>query len=76
MVAVPIPAPVTIPLDDPIVATEVLLLAQVPPLGVQLSGEVPPRHSVVTPLMGATELTLIVFVAALAFPHASVAVTV
>ena len=50
MVAVPAATPVTMP-DVPIVATPVLLLAHVPPVGVLLSVDVLPTHTTGDPII-------------------------
>jgi hypothetical protein len=51
IVAVPIPAPDTIPLLF-IVATNVLLLAQVPPVAASANGIVVPMHRLAAPVTG------------------------
>lgn len=51
MVAVPAPAPETMPDEEPTVATPVALLLHVPPVGLQLSVVVDPSHTVVVPVM-------------------------
>ena len=66
MVAVPAATPVTMPVDDPTVAMEVLPLVQVPPLTVLLKVDVVPGHSEVVPLIVPAlveELTVTVLVA-------------
>jgi hypothetical protein len=45
--------PVTIPVVEPMVATEVLLLFQVPPRVALLSVRVAPTHTFVVPVMAA-----------------------
>lgn len=53
IVVVPIEIDVTIPDDEPMVATEVLLLVQMPPVVVEsLSVEVVPIHPFVLPVIG------------------------
>jgi hypothetical protein len=51
IVAVPIVLPVTIPLEDPMLATGILLLLHVPPPDVLDSVLVSPRHTDVFPLI-------------------------
>jgi hypothetical protein len=55
MVAVPAATPVTIPVDEPTVATPVLLLLQTPPGERLLSVVVLPAHTVDAPVTGAGE---------------------
>ena len=49
MVAEPPTTPVSMPELEPIVATDVLLLLQTPPLTASLIGKVPPAHIFITP---------------------------
>jgi len=57
MFTVPPVTPVTMPEEEPTVATEVLLLVQRPP-GVRLeSVAVPPGHTDVMPVIGLARLT-------------------
>lgn len=51
MVVVPIATPETTPVEKPIVAMVVLLLAQVPPVTELLSAFVPPMQTEVIPVM-------------------------
>lgn len=64
MVVVPIANPETKPVEIPIVAIAVLLLAQVPPVTALLSAFVPPMQTDVMPVMaggrGFTVTTLVV----------------
>lgn len=53
MVDVPAATPVTIPVPDPIVATDVLLLVHTPPLDALLKVVVVPGHAVSTPVIAA-----------------------
>ena len=52
MVAVPAVMPVTSPVDDPTVATEVLLLLHTPPLVASLSAVVNPTQTAAVPVIG------------------------
>ena len=51
MVQVPAEMPDTMPVDEPTVATRVLLLLQCPPAVESDSVRVPPTHTLVVPLM-------------------------
>ena len=51
MVVVPVPTVVTTPVDASMVATDVLLLLQVPPVADDVNVEPEPRHKDVLPLM-------------------------
>jgi hypothetical protein len=63
MVVVPGDTPVTIPVDEPIVATPVVLLLQEPPPVLLVSVIVDPGHTVVGPTIGpAADITLTVVV--------------
>jgi hypothetical protein len=53
MVTVPADTPVTIPVEDPTVATEALLLLHVPPVVASLSDIVRPAPTVLPPLIAA-----------------------
>ena len=65
MVAVPGVTPVTIPLSEPIVAEELLLLHR-PPVIISLKVNVPPTHTLAGPPVIAAGMgfTVIVFIAA------------
>ena len=69
--AVPANSPVTIPDDEPMMATVVLLLVHVPPAGVEFSVVVNPTQTVSVPVMF-VGLALIVTIAVLIQPVASV----
>lgn len=58
MTVVPPLTPVTMPVDGSTVATEVLLLFQVPPVVLLLSVVVAPGQTVVVPLIGAVLITV------------------
>ena len=59
MAAVPAAMAETTPVDEPTVATDVLLLLHVPPLPDAVSVDVSPGYNVVLPLMSpAVELTV------------------
>jgi hypothetical protein len=75
-VVVPALTPDTTPVEDPIVATDVLLLVQVPPPVALLNAVVPPTHTVVVPVIGVIGFTVIVLVAVAVIPQASVTVAV
>lgn len=63
IVAVPAPAPVTVPELEPMVAIPELLLVHIPPVGVQLSKVVNAVHTVVVPdIDPGADVTLTVFV--------------
>lgn len=62
MVAVPAEAPLTTPLEAPIVATAGLLLLHVPPVTALLSVVVPPTQIVVVPVIADVGLTVSVAV--------------
>jgi len=63
MVVVPADMPVTVPVKDPIVATEVALLIQVPePVMGSDSVMFPPIHTPEGPVMGNNGFTVIDFV--------------
>jgi hypothetical protein len=65
MTEVPVAIPKTTPLAEPIVATDVLLLLQVPPVTASLRVVVAPAHKEVVPVMAVgTGLTVIVVVTA------------
>jgi len=49
MIAVPAATPVTIPVEDPIVLTAILLLAHVPPEVASVKEEVSPIHTALPP---------------------------
>jgi hypothetical protein len=69
MVGAPAVTPETIPVPEPIVATEELLLLHVPPAVASLKVLVDPAHIVVMPLMAeGVVLTVKVLVAALPHP--------
>ena len=57
----PVPAPVTIPVDEPMVAINVLLLLHVPPPTPSLSDVVRPTHTLAVPriAVGATSMVTI-----------------
>ena len=76
MVDVPSADPVATPDDEPIVATEVLLLTHNPPAGEALRVDDPPEQKLVLPVITPVGFTFIVFVAVVTSPHASVEVTV
>jgi hypothetical protein len=59
---VPTDIPVTIPEEEPALATAGLLVIHVPPVMVFPSEVVPPTHTVVLPVIGATGLTVSVVV--------------
>ncbi len=64
MSAVPTATPVTIPEDEPIVATEVLPLVQLPPDAVSFNVVVVPTQAVGVPVIAPGDrFTVIVFVA-------------
>ena len=66
MVGLPAPTPVTVPEEEPIVAIAVLLLAQVPPAGRQVSVVFAPTQRVDTPVtLPEAGLTVTVIVVAL-----------
>ena len=65
MVAVPGVTPVTIPVEEPTVATAALLVIQEPPGTGSFSVMVPPVTTVVLPVIGASALTVNVTVAIL-----------
>lgn len=60
MFELPAVSPLTTPVDAPIVATAVLLLAHVPPATAQLSVVVVPVHNVVLPVIAGRAVTLTV----------------
>ena len=65
IVVVPAVTPVTIPVDEPIVAIPVLLLLQVPPVVALLIVTVPPIHTALPPVIAAGNgLTVTVLVVA------------
>ena len=66
MVAVPAVTPDTIPDADPIVATPVLLLLQVPPITSSVKDDVPLRHTVAGPVMGSATAVLVIVMILLA----------
>ena len=72
----PVAIPAAMPVALPIVAIEVLELDHVPPVIASLKVAVAPVHTEVAPLIGETGLTVIVFVAVVVLPQASVDVTV
>jgi hypothetical protein len=51
MVEVPASTPVTMPVEEPILATEVLLLVQIPPLTASVNVMVAVSQTLVAPLM-------------------------
>ncbi len=53
MVTTPSVMPVTVPVEDPIVATAVLLLLQTPPLVALVNVVVKPTHTLVVPPIAA-----------------------
>src|SRR4051812_36472096 len=63
-VAVPAVTPSAIPLPDPIIATDVLPLLQVPPLRASLNVVANPVHAFLFPAIGAGPLTVTVIFAA------------
>ena len=65
MVTVPGATPVTIPVVEPTVATDALLVSQMPPDTASLIEIVPPTATVVLPDIGASGLTVKVTVAML-----------
>jgi hypothetical protein len=73
-VVVPVVTPVTIPVNDPIVATDVVLLAHVPPIEASVSVIVAPTHTAPGPLIG-TGSGLTVTITVLTQPVLSVYVT-
>ena len=64
IVVVPMATPAAMPVPLLIVAVEVLLLVHVPPLMALLSLVVPPTHTIVVPVIGATGFTVTVAYAA------------
>lgn len=58
MFVVPTATPVTTPVDALMVATDGLLLTQVPPGAIFVSVELPPTHTVVVPPMAEIGLTV------------------
>jgi hypothetical protein len=58
MFTVPAVTPVTTPVAEPTVATEVLLLAHEPPAGEPAKVSVAPVHTVLPPVMEAPETTV------------------
>ena len=56
MVTVPAVIPETTPVVIPTVAIEVLLLLHVPPVVASASVLVEPRHTLIVPVIGATEV--------------------
>ena len=63
MVDVPADTPITRPVDEPIVATGVMLLLQVPPVVASLSKVVAPTHTLAVPVIaGGPEVTVTVVV--------------
>ena len=55
MMVVPVETPVTIPVTEPMVATEVLVLLHVPPANPSLNVTTEPGHIDVVPVIGGTE---------------------
>lgn len=62
IVVEPIAIPVTTPLDASIVATEVVLLAHVPPVETLLSVTVDPRQTLLPPVMAGGMVTMVAVV--------------
>jgi hypothetical protein len=60
IVVVPLETPVTMPVDEPIVATEVLVLLQVTPAVASVNVMVLPTHTAGGPEIGAVALTVTV----------------
>ena len=63
MIHVPAEIPVTTPVDEPTVATAVLLLLQCPPAFTSVSVTVEPAHTLAVPLMPVNAVTDTVWVA-------------
>jgi hypothetical protein len=62
IIAVPFVTPVAVPVDEPMLATAVLLLLHVPPVEALLSDIVDPGHNAATPVIGDADPTVTVVV--------------